>query len=263
MTEMPARTVAIGDIHGCSRALEALLAAIRPTPEDLLVVLGDYVDRGPDSRAVIDRLRALDRECRLRVLTGNHEQMMLRGVEEQVERRFWLCYGGQATLDSYGGRLESIPNDHLDFLRSGLRFYETETHIFVHANYQADLTLAQQPEAVLVWTHLDRHLPTPHASGKTAVVGHTPQLSGEVLDLGHEAVLVWTHLDRHLPTPHASGKTAVVGHTPQLSGEVLDLGHLICIDTYCCGGGWLTALEVHSRTLWQANLDGQLRNQGE
>ena len=55
------------------------------------------------------------------------------------------------------------------------------------------------------------------------------------------------------------GKTAIVGHTPQGTGEILDLGYLICIDTYCVGGGWLTALDVESGRVWQANREGRLR----
>jgi serine/threonine protein phosphatase 1 len=70
---------------------------------------------------------------------------------------------------------------------------------------------------------------------------------------------MWTHLHLRVPPPHASGKTVIVGHTPQVDGEVLDLGHLICIDTFCCGGGWLTALEVHTREIWQTDRDGRLR----
>ena len=70
------RTIAIGDIHGCSAALDALLDAIRPRPEDAIVTLGDYINRGPDSRGVLDRLIKLSNQCRLIPLLGNHEQML-------------------------------------------------------------------------------------------------------------------------------------------------------------------------------------------
>jgi serine/threonine protein phosphatase 1 len=214
------RTIAIGDIHGCFRALSSLLDAVAPAADDLLVVLGDYVDRGPESREVIDLLLELQRQCCLIVLTGNHELMMLRGLEDKAERHFWLKFGGGPTLDSYGGRLESIPAAHLQFLRGGRDYYETETHLFVHANYQPETPLDQQSETILMWTHLDLRV----------------------------------------PPPHVSGKTVIVGHTPQVDGEVLDLGHLICIDTFCCGGGWLTALEVQTREVWQTDREGRLRN---
>jgi serine/threonine protein phosphatase 1 len=66
-------------------------------------------------------------------------------------------------------------------------------------------------------------------------------------------------LDDEMPGPHASWKVAVVGHTPQKNGEILNLGHLVCIDTYCHGGSWLTALDVGSGRYWQANEKGEVR----
>jgi serine/threonine protein phosphatase 1 len=74
---MPGRTIAIGDIHGCAAALRAVIAAIKPTAEDTLVTLGDYVDRGPDSRGVIDEMLLLEKRCHVLPLLGNHEVMML------------------------------------------------------------------------------------------------------------------------------------------------------------------------------------------
>jgi serine/threonine protein phosphatase 1 len=74
---MSPRTIAIGDIHGCSAALAALLVAIRPRPEDVIITLGDYINRGPDSRGVLDRLVDLGRRLRLVALLGNHDQMLL------------------------------------------------------------------------------------------------------------------------------------------------------------------------------------------
>ena len=71
---MNPRTIAIGDIHGCSAALDALVEAIRPRPEDCIVTLGDYINRGPDSRGVIERLIELTRRCRLLPILGNHDQ---------------------------------------------------------------------------------------------------------------------------------------------------------------------------------------------
>ncbi len=83
---MRPRTIAIGDIHGCSRALEALLAAIGPRPEDVIVTLGDYVNRGPDSRGVLDRLIALEGQCTLVPILGNHDQTLLSRPERRATR---------------------------------------------------------------------------------------------------------------------------------------------------------------------------------
>ncbi len=221
------RTIAVGDIHGCAAALTALVEAIRPGPADTLVTLGDYIDRGPDSRGVLDQLIALAGRCRLVPLLGNHEEMLVAAVREPGALRGWLACGGVAALRSYGwapggprrGLADWIPEAHWQFLARCQTFHETDTHLFVHAGYVPELPLAEQP--------------------------------GEALR--------WRVTDRETARPHGSGKTVVVGHTPQRSGEVLDLGFLVCIDTNCHRGGWLTALEVTTGQVWQADQQGRLR----
>lgn len=216
-----ARTIAIGDIHGCLAALECVLAGIRPEPDDTLVLLGDYVDRGPDCRGVIERLRRLERECVVIPLLGNHDDMLLDIYDGHPELLAdWLQFGGTATLQSYGTiRPEDIPAEHIAFLRNCRLWHETKRHVFVHGNYRAELSLSEQPRETLLWESLKRR---------------------------------W-------PGPHCSGKLAIVGHTSQKSGEVLDLGYLKCIDTWCYGEGWLTALDVESGELWQADKSGGAR----
>src|SRR3954464_7668813 len=187
---MSGRTIAIGDIHGCSKALEAILDAIRPRPDDEIVTLGDYINRGPDTRGVIECLIDLGRRCRLVPLLGNHDQMLLE-ARSGLHPTTWLGMGGIATLDSYGpGRdLSLIPEEHFEFLERCLDFYETDTHIFVHANYFPDLPMAEQPVGMLRWESLREMTPGPHESGKTVIAGHTSQKNGEILDLGHVKVI--------------------------------------------------------------------------
>ena len=219
------RIVAIGDIHGCVHALHAVLDAVRPRANDLVISLGDFVDFGRDTCEVIEVLLRLRRRCELVTLLGNHEEMLLAALENEKLKQTWHQLGGIATLNSYrfGADIEVIPAEHIEFIRGCLPYYETETHIFLHANYDPDLPLAKQPEHLLRWTLLD-----------------DPR-----------------------PRPHGSGKTAIVGHSEQRSGEVLDLGCVKCIDTYCHGGGWLTALEVNSGQIWQASRFGVLRTEFE
>lgn len=213
------RLIAIGDVHGCSAALQAVLGAIDPQPHDTLVGLGDYVDRGPDTKGVIEILLQLALRCRLITLRGNHEVMMLQARESVAEQRFWSKFGGLEAVRSYNGALAGIPDEHWEFLAATRPVFETEQHFFIHANYDSARPIIDQPDDLAYWEHL-----TPNG-----------------------------------PPPHVSGKIAVVGHTPQQNGEYLDRGHLLAIDTYCHGGGWLTALEVNARTVWQANREGVLR----
>jgi serine/threonine protein phosphatase 1 len=218
------RTIAIGDIHGCLAALESLLAALQPRPFDTIVLLGDYIDRGPDSRGVIERLLRLGGECQLITLLGNHDEMLLQVYDGQAELYVdWLLFGGNATLQSYDTlRPEEIPAEHIAFLRSCRLWHESERFFYVHGNYLAELPLGAQPRETLLWDSL-----------KT-----------------------------RRPGPHCSGKTAIVGHASQRSGEILDLGYLKCIDTWCYGGGWLTAMDVQSGRAWQADRDGRPRESG-
>lgn len=217
---MSGRTIAIGDIHGCTAALDALLAAIEPQRDDRLIALGDYIDRGPDSRGTLDRLLELQQQCQLIPLLGNHDQMLLWIYDGRMELMSdWRLFGGEETLASYGGLKAAIPTAHLDFLRQCRLFYETDTHFFLHGNYWASVPLdRQEPDTVL-----------------------------------------WDSLKRRLPGPHCSGKIAIVGHSSQKGGEILDLGYLQCIDTYCYGTGWLTALDVDGGRIWQADKLGRLR----
>lgn len=217
---MVGRIIAVGDIHGCSMALASVLRAIRVSSEDTLVVLGDFIDNGLDSMGVLDQLLDLEARCRLLALLGNHEEMLLSARQSRMALEFWLNCGGVATLESYGfgARLADIPERHWRFLEGCHPFFETDTHLFVHANYLPSLPLKEQP--------------------------------GEMR---------WLSLEDSVPGPHKSGKMAVVGHTPQLTGEVLNLGHLLCIDTFVQGGGWLTALEVATGQVWQADEKGNVR----
>ena len=127
--------------------METLLAAIGPQLDDTLITLGDYVDRGPDSRGVIERLLRLKQQCRLVPLLGNHDQMVLKVYAGQMQMYIdWLMYGGSATLESYGATApQDIPRAHIDFLGSCRLFYETDRHFYVHGNYRADLPLSAQP----------------------------------------------------------------------------------------------------------------------
>lgn len=182
------RTLAIGDIHGCLTALETLLGQVKPDASDTLILLGDYVDRGADTRGVLDRLIRLIDETHLVVLRGNHDIMLLEArAQSGVYFQQWLAVGGNTTVASYGGSLENVPPAHWRFLENTLPFYETETHIFVHAGAEYQIPMREQHPSTLYWEKLRN--PGAHFSGKTVVVGHTSQKDGTPLDLGHTICL--------------------------------------------------------------------------
>lgn len=215
------RTIAIGDLHGYLDAFNALLDAIQPTPDDTIVTLGDYVDRGPDSRGVIERLIQLEGECQLVPLFGNHDQMVL-DIADGNSSFFldWLQFGGETTLASYDcASPTDFPKSHLDFLRRCVPWHETDQNIFVHASYISELPMDQQTAEVLRWDSLRYRL----------------------------------------PGPHCSGKKAIVGHTSQKNGSPLHLEYLICIDTWIYGDGYLTALNVDSDQILQVDQTGALK----
>lgn len=219
------RLIAIGDVHGCAHALDAVLDSIGPTSHDTLVFLGDLIDQGRDSAAVLDRIIALQQRTRVVLIQGNHEEMLWSARENEGALRYWENCGGVATLNSYrfGGVLEDIPPEHWTLLASAQPYFETDHFILTHASYRHDQPMSEQASYQLRWALFEP----------------------EELQ------------------PHLSGKTVVVGHTEQRDSEILDLGFAICIDTGCWRYGWLTAIELHSRVFWQASRWGVLREHEE
>jgi serine/threonine protein phosphatase 1 len=216
---MRPRTLAIGDVHGCAAALAAVLSAVDPQPDDLVIPVGDYVDRGPDSAGVIATLFELGRRCHLIPIRGNHDQLMLDAGREEQLLPLWLNLGGDATLASYGGTLADIPAEHWHFLADTcVDSVETATHLFVHGGVVSDVPVERQPPDVLQW---QRFPPAePHMSGKVVVCGHTAQRDGRPRTVGHAICL-----DTDADGPD----------------------------------GWVTVLDVAAGRYWQANQRGYAR----
>lgn len=126
--ELSHRTIAIGDIHGCSRALAALLKVVEPTSDDIIIQLGDTIDRGPDSRSVVEQLIELSSQCSLICVRGNHEELLLNSLDDAAELPRWLRNGGFDTLQSYDCNDPAlIPEQHLNFIRSSIDYLELES----------------------------------------------------------------------------------------------------------------------------------------
>jgi serine/threonine protein phosphatase 1 len=176
----PGRLLAIGDIHGCDVALETLLEELAPRASDTIVVLGDVIDRGPNTRRCIDLVLELQKACRVVSILGNHEEMFLDAMSGGRWQRSWLQNGGVEMLESYGGLVDDIPPAHLDYIRSMQDYFESEWDIFTHGTPRFDLPMDEQNAQGLRWNRIAGYEPL-HESGKRIICGHTSQKSGRPL----------------------------------------------------------------------------------
>ncbi|MEZ4601506.1 MAG: metallophosphoesterase family protein [Syntrophotaleaceae bacterium] len=181
------RLLAVGDIHGQLSLLRDLLRQVDPAQGDQLVFLGDYIDRGPDSKGVINFLLELRQQFPgIVFLKGNHEAMLLDYLAGR-DRLLYLLNGGSRTLDSYTcqGQIH-FPEEHLHFLQHLPLYHETDQFLFVHAGLRPGIDPAGQVEEDLLWIR-EEFLESNHDWGKTVVFGHTPQkkplLSGKRIGL--------------------------------------------------------------------------------
>jgi serine/threonine protein phosphatase 1 len=215
---------AIGDIHGCCTELARLLDAIPAGAGDTIAFVGDYIDRGPDSRGVVDLLLSWRTRTPARTvfLRGNHEDMLLSFLGEHGSHgEACLFNGGRSTLVSYGLRpgvprsrvVEMLPPAHLEFLRALEVCHVVDPYVFVHAGISPLHSLEEQREEDLLWIR-DEFIRNRHRLAKTVIFGHTPQR--EVL---------W-----HLP-------------------------YKIGLDTGCVYGNKLSCLDLTSGVLLQVDRD--------
>ena len=178
---MTGKIFAIGDIHGCLSRLEDLMLQIDiDGKEDTLVFIGDYIDRGPDSKGVIDYILEMKRTIeRVICLMGNHERMFLDYLMRRYDEELFLSNGGVSTLASYGlngkgrGRDGALPDEHRQFFTDLLLYYETESYIFAHAGLRSAIPLTEQDPEDLLWIRED-FIRSNYDFGKTVVFGHTP-----------------------------------------------------------------------------------------
>lgn len=248
---MAPRTFAIGDIHGDLAHLRALISRLPPLDgDDTLVFLGDYVDRGPKSMEVVRIVRALERDvgCKVVCLRGNHEdgwlRVLARGWPEFV---FPPDNGCLATMRSYTGgeppvedempsdsEVEALfagsffPPDVVEWMQTLPYWYEDEHAIYVHAglverNGAFPHPRDTEPKAGLLWTRTERFFR--EYKGKRVVVGHTATI---------------------LLPPELSS------HTPEDPADLWAGENVIAIDTACGKGGFLTAVELPSLTIYES-----------
>lgn len=217
------RTLAVGDIHGCLNSLRTLMAFVKLLPTDRLVLLGDYIDRGPDSRGVIDWILEKRQSVEIISLRGNHEEMMMESRTSNPRMHLWSSVGGFETLISYDAQLARdwvgrIPKSHWAFIEQTRLYFETEKQIYVHGMVNADRSMEEQDPNLMVWTKCFGM--KPHQSGKKVICGHTAHKDGKI--------------------------------------GVYDFGY--CIDTAACKGGWLTCFNAETGEFWQANEEKETRS---
>lgn len=160
-----------------------MLQAVRYEPSvDDLICLGDYIDRGPDSKQVVEFFMELKERHgpRVTLLKGNHEDMCLQAykggtINEHDAGSMWRLNGSEATLASWGG---TVPREALRFMESLLPYHESKNMIFVHGGVVPELPLEKTDPEDLLWSRNA----APHYSGKIVVVGHTVQLEGVTFD---------------------------------------------------------------------------------
>ncbi|WP_042001694.1 metallophosphoesterase family protein [Streptomyces sp. AcH 505] len=197
------RIYALSDIHGCADLLAEMLAVIdadmahSPPHHAIEVFLGDYIDRGPDSRATLDLLIKRSRHRNTVLLRGNHEAFLMDVIRDPSRLGDWLRVGGQQTLTSYGltptlspdpqeqailvrQLVSSMPPDHLTFLKRLRLTFTCGDFFFTHAGVRPGVPITEQQEADLLWIR-DEFLHSQEDFGKYVVHGHTPVRAPEIL----------------------------------------------------------------------------------
>lgn len=210
----PGRLIAVGDVHGCSGILSIVIHDIAPKPDDTFVFLGDLCNRGPDTKGVLDIVMAVSKVSSVHTVLGNHEEMILAAYQGgKDDHNYWCHFGGIETLASFG--VQSAKEIPIEYMQfiAGCVDY-TESEDYIFV----------------------------HA-------GCEPE---KPMDKQYSTILRWNGFKPSWPR-HISGKTVVCGHSVQK--QVFNNGHLLCIDTGCGAwvGGRLTALDLKSGTIWQAN----------
>ena len=171
---MDQRVFAIGDIHGCFDSLKELIELkMQLTPNDRVVMLGDYIDRGSKSKEVIDYLLNLkEKGFQLVTIRGNHEQMLLDAYEDQDLVSLWILNGGVATLKSFGiWSVRHLDNTYLDFFNSLPLFYAFNNYLFVHAGFNDRMDNPFEDTYHMIWESKDQYF-NPMLKDKIIIHGH-------------------------------------------------------------------------------------------
>ncbi|MFW6019675.1 MAG: metallophosphoesterase family protein [Bacteroidales bacterium] len=175
----------IGDIHGCNKTTKKLVEdVLRPAPADRLIFVGDYIDRGPGSKEVIDFILDIQQHESFEViaLRGNHEQMLLDAMKNPEAMGLWLMNHGDTTLASYGLKIDydnpaktfaDFPQQHYEFLKQTSFYFEADDYIAVHAGFDFNKPDFKADVHSMLWTR-DMIPDLNKTGGRIIIHGHTP-----------------------------------------------------------------------------------------
>ena len=176
------RLIAIGDIHGEVEKLNSLIDRLDLQKQDKVIFLGDYIDRGLNSKAVIERILDLSKKIECVFLKGNHEDMLLKTkiTQSQDDIEHWLLSGGISTYDNYGD-YPAIFNTHGKFLDSLKLYHIEQNYMFVHAGINPKKELSEQTKDDLLWIR-EEFLDNSHNLPYKIIFDHTPFREPLILD---------------------------------------------------------------------------------
>lgn len=168
------RLFAIGDIHGCFDSFKEMIEQkIKLTTTDKIILLGDYIDRGPKSKEVVDYIIELKAKgFDITPLSGNHEQMLLDAWQEEQMVDLWMMNGGAETLKSFGIKAASnLDSSYVDFFKSMKLYAQYENYFFVHAGFNDELEHPFEDTYHMIWKCRQKYT-HPFFVNKTIVHGH-------------------------------------------------------------------------------------------
>lgn len=189
------RKICISDIHGCVATCKALLEQLQFTKEDTLYLLGDYIDRGPDSKGVIDYIKELqEQQYQVVALRGNHEQMLINDHMAETKRG-WHDMGDEALLKSFGLKnLKLLPLSYIDFCNTLPYYHIDDDFIAVHAGINCTHDRPLEHSEELLWIrNWYETINYDWLGDKIIIHGHTPftkyEIEAQFQELGQTQVL--------------------------------------------------------------------------
>jgi serine/threonine protein phosphatase 1 len=169
---------AIGDIHGCIRSLEALLEMIDPSKQDELFFLGDYIDRGPDSKAVLDLIfNLMQDKYKVYLLKGNHEELLLNSLDSNYDFELWTSNnGGNTTLNNFGvSHTREISDKYLQLIKEMPHYIKLKDYVLLHGGMNFKIDDPFEDLNSMLWERNELHeIDLKKTNNRPIVVGHTP-----------------------------------------------------------------------------------------